>query len=66
MEMVSEEALKCLSTSEATLCVVLNRSATSSGRRSLKRSTGLRGHTNTSERFVKELSPKGRDQELFY
>lgn len=48
MAIVSDDALKCFSTASATLCVVLNRSDSSSGFRSRKRSTGLKGHTKTS------------------
>lgn len=46
---VSEVPQKWFSSTPDTLWVVWNKSATSSGRRSRKRSTDLSGHTNTSE-----------------
>lgn len=49
MEKVSEVPWKCFSTTFPTLCAVQNKSATSSGHRSRKRSTGRRGQTRTSE-----------------
>lgn len=54
MAMVREDAWKCFSIPSATLCVVMNRSATSSGRRSRNRSTTRRGHTRTSVRGARQ------------
>lgn len=48
MEKVREVPWKCFSTTVPTLWVTWNKSATSSGRRSRKRSTGRSGHTRTS------------------
>lgn len=48
MEKVRDVPWKCFSTTVPTLWVTWNKSATSSGRRSRKRSTGRRGHTRTS------------------
>lgn len=62
MAMVSEVALKCFSTRLAIVWVVLNKSETSSGWRSRKRSTCLRGHTNTSGTTVKEFSTHQRQE----
>lgn len=52
IEMVSEVAPKCFSTTLPTLCAIRNRSATSSGHRSRKRSTGRSGQTRTSEGWI--------------
>lgn len=55
MEKVMEVPWKCFSTTDPTLWITWNKSATSSGRRSRKRSTGLSGHTRTSAiRWVTE------------
>ena len=48
MENVSEVPWKCFSTTVPTLCAAWNKSVTSSGLMSRKRSTGRRGHTSTS------------------
>lgn len=61
-EKVREVPWKCFSTAVPTLCAARNRSATSSGCRSRKRSTGRRGHTRTSAvRSVKVYSACFRD-----
>lgn len=48
MQTVSEVPWKCFSTTVPTFWLAWNKSATSSGRRSRKRSTGRSGHTRTS------------------